>query len=180
MLTPADLESTFGLTEGNIFHGELTLQQLFSLRPVVNGLIIPHLSKIISSVVLELILAVVLQAHQERWQQKKNIRHLVMKSYDIIIIGAGINGLITASILGKKGKSVLLLESRDKIGGMASTMEFAPGFKCNAINDTIKWIDPRVIKFLDLYTNGLEIIQPDILKTIIGDDNEHILFHKRN
>ena len=101
-----------------------------------------------------------------------------MKSYDIIIIGAGINGLITASILGKKGKSVLLLESRDKIGGMASTMEFAPGFKCNAINDTIKWIDPRVIKFLDLYTNGLEIIQPDILKTIIGDDNEHISFHK--
>ena len=101
-----------------------------------------------------------------------------MKSYDIIIIGAGINGLITASILGKKGKSVLLLESRDKIGGMASTIEFAPGFKCNAINDTIKWIDPRVIKFLDLYTNGLEIIQPDILKTIIGDDNEHISFHK--
>ena len=35
VLTPADLESTFGLSEGNIFHGELTLQQLFSLRPAV-------------------------------------------------------------------------------------------------------------------------------------------------
>ena len=35
VLTPADIESTFGLTEGNIFHGELTLQQLFSLRPAV-------------------------------------------------------------------------------------------------------------------------------------------------
>jgi len=35
VLTPADLESTFGLTEGNIFHGELTLQQLFALRPAV-------------------------------------------------------------------------------------------------------------------------------------------------
>jgi phytoene dehydrogenase-like protein len=35
VLTPADLESTFGLTEGNIFHGELTIQQLFSLRPAV-------------------------------------------------------------------------------------------------------------------------------------------------
>ncbi len=33
VLSPADLESTFGLTEGNIFHGELTLQQLFILRP---------------------------------------------------------------------------------------------------------------------------------------------------
>ena len=33
VLSPMDLESTFGLTEGNIFHGELTIQQLFSLRP---------------------------------------------------------------------------------------------------------------------------------------------------
>ena len=36
VLTPADLESTFGLTEGNIFHGELSLQQLFVLRPAAN------------------------------------------------------------------------------------------------------------------------------------------------
>jgi phytoene dehydrogenase-like protein len=34
VLTPLDLEQTFGLTEGNIFHGELTLDQLFFLRPV--------------------------------------------------------------------------------------------------------------------------------------------------
>jgi len=33
ILTPKDLEETFSLTQGNIFHGELTLQQLFSLRP---------------------------------------------------------------------------------------------------------------------------------------------------
>ena len=34
MLTPLDLEREFGLSEGNIFHGELTLDQLFFLRPV--------------------------------------------------------------------------------------------------------------------------------------------------
>ena len=34
MLTPLDLEREFGLTEGNIFQGELTLEQLFFLRPV--------------------------------------------------------------------------------------------------------------------------------------------------
>jgi phytoene dehydrogenase-like protein len=34
VLTPVDLEREFGLTEGNIFHGELTLDQLFFLRPV--------------------------------------------------------------------------------------------------------------------------------------------------
>ncbi len=34
VLTPWDLEQDFGLTEGNIFHGELSLEQLFFLRPV--------------------------------------------------------------------------------------------------------------------------------------------------
>jgi phytoene dehydrogenase-like protein len=34
VVTPLDLERVFGLTEGNIFHGELTLEQLFFLRPV--------------------------------------------------------------------------------------------------------------------------------------------------
>jgi phytoene dehydrogenase-like protein len=34
VLTPLDLEREFGLTEGNIFQGELTLEQLFFLRPV--------------------------------------------------------------------------------------------------------------------------------------------------
>ena len=34
VLTPLDIERIFGLTEGNIFQGELTLEQLFFLRPV--------------------------------------------------------------------------------------------------------------------------------------------------
>jgi phytoene dehydrogenase-like protein len=34
VLTPKDLEDKFGLTEGNIFHGELALHQLFFFRPV--------------------------------------------------------------------------------------------------------------------------------------------------
>jgi phytoene dehydrogenase-like protein len=34
VLTPLDIEREFGLTEGNIFQGELTLEQLFFLRPV--------------------------------------------------------------------------------------------------------------------------------------------------
>jgi phytoene dehydrogenase-like protein len=33
IMTPADLESTFGLTSGHIFHGELSLHQLLFLRP---------------------------------------------------------------------------------------------------------------------------------------------------
>lgn len=34
VLTPLDLERTYGLTEGNIFHGDLRLEQLFFMRPI--------------------------------------------------------------------------------------------------------------------------------------------------
>jgi phytoene dehydrogenase-like protein len=34
VLTPLDLERTYGLTEGNIFHGDLSLDRLFFMRPV--------------------------------------------------------------------------------------------------------------------------------------------------
>ncbi len=33
-MTPLDLEERFGLTEGNVYHGEMTLDQLFFMRPV--------------------------------------------------------------------------------------------------------------------------------------------------
>ena len=44
-----------------------------------------------------------------------------MNNVDVIIIGAGINSLVVATILSKAGKSVQLLEDREKIVGMAST-----------------------------------------------------------
>ena len=34
VFTPLDLERTFGITEGNIFHGDLSLDQLFFMRPL--------------------------------------------------------------------------------------------------------------------------------------------------
>jgi phytoene dehydrogenase-like protein len=35
VITPADLEATYGLTGGHIFHGELALDQLFTMRPLL-------------------------------------------------------------------------------------------------------------------------------------------------
>ena len=101
-----------------------------------------------------------------------------MSNYDVIVVGAGINGLTTAAILSKAGKRTLVLESRDAVGGMASSMEFSPGYKCNVFNDTIKWIDPRLEKLLDLKSKGLELEQPEILRVALGQNSEHICFHK--
>jgi phytoene dehydrogenase-like protein len=36
VITPADLEQSYGFTEGHVFHGELALDQLFTMRPVLD------------------------------------------------------------------------------------------------------------------------------------------------
>ena len=82
-----------------------------------------------------------------------------MSKYDSIIIGSGINSLVVAALLGKQNKKVLVLESREQIGGLSSTIELKQGFKCNAIHDSLKWIDPRVMKTLKLQDHGLKIIK---------------------
>ena len=52
-----------------------------------------------------------------------------MASYDHIIIGSGINALVAAALLGRKGHRVLVLERSDRIGGCIRTEAItAPGF----------------------------------------------------
>ena len=43
-----------------------------------------------------------------------------MSRFDVIVVGGGINSLVTASMLGESGKDVLVLEARDQVGGLAS------------------------------------------------------------
>ena len=52
-----------------------------------------------------------------------------MKSkYDVVILGAGHNGLVAASYLGRAGLSVLLLEKNDYIGGATTSQQLFPDF----------------------------------------------------
>src|SRR5437879_2579569 len=52
-----------------------------------------------------------------------------MKSrYDVVILGAGHNGLVAASYLGRAGLSVLLLEKNDYIGGATTSQKVFPDY----------------------------------------------------
>src|SRR6267154_1330577 len=52
---------------------------------------------------------------------------------DVIIIGGGHNGLVTAFYLAKAGFKPLVLERRAQTGGAAITEEFHPGFRCSTL-----------------------------------------------
>src|SRR3954463_4869441 len=55
--------------------------------------------------------------------------HSPMKSsYDVVILGAGHNGLVAASYLGRAGLSVLLLEKNDYIGGATTSQRIFPDY----------------------------------------------------
>ena len=100
-----------------------------------------------------------------------------MNHYNSIVIGGGINSLTTSAILAKEEKYVLLLETRSKVGGMASTEEFAPGFRCNVAYDYCRWIDPRLLDQLNLQKYGLEMFSPNPLRIALDDKGQHIVFH---
>lgn len=77
------------------------------------------------------------------------------RTFDAIIIGAGHNGLVTATYLAKAGQKVLVVEGNEQPGGAAVTREFAPGYRCSAVAHVLHALHPKVAADLDLAGHGL-------------------------
>jgi phytoene dehydrogenase-like protein len=77
---------------------------------------------------------------------------------DVIVIGAGHNGLTCAAYLGMAGLRVRLLERRRVVGGACVTEEFHPGFRNSTAAYTVGLLQPKVIQDLDLTARGLRIV----------------------
>ena len=103
-----------------------------------------------------------------------------MKTYDAIVIGGGINSLTAASILAKEGLSVALFEAKENIGGISGTRKFLDSFTYNMIYDYVSWIDPRLIKYLQLDEYGLELFSPYPLKIVLDSNGKHLSFYCMN
>jgi phytoene dehydrogenase-like protein len=77
---------------------------------------------------------------------------------DVLIIGAGHNGLVCAFYLASKGMKVTMLERRSIVGGAAVTEEFAPGFRNSTASYTVSLLNPKVIEDMRLYDHGLKVV----------------------
>lgn len=81
-----------------------------------------------------------------------------MSRYDTIVIGAGHNGLTAATLLAKAGRQVIVLESRDQIGGLGSRDEFHPGYRTAGVLHDTTAVRPWVVDQLELRKHGLEVL----------------------
>jgi len=88
-----------------------------------------------------------------------------IESFDAIVIGAGINGLVAAAALGRAGRKVLVLERAERIGGQVRVEEFAPGFKAGSWSSDAGWVPPSIIETFNL---KLDLVTPDVPLSVRG------------
>ncbi len=82
-------------------------------------------------------------------------------SYDVVVIGAGHNGLVAAAYLARAGRRVVVLERRDAIGGSTATEEFHPGFRADTGPHRMHGLHPSIAGELGLTGRGLRLVRPD-------------------
>ena len=78
---------------------------------------------------------------------------------DVLIIGAGHNGLACACYLAAAGLTVRILERRPVVGGAAVTEEFLHGFRNSTASYTVSLLNPKVIRDLRLAERGLRVVE---------------------
>ena len=97
---------------------------------------------------------------------------------DVVIIGGGHNGLVTAFYLAKAGYKPLVLERNAQVGGAAVTDEFHPGFRCSTLAHTAGPIHPQIVRDMQLQKHGLKWITPEVCVTPLSGDGRALSLYQ--
>jgi phytoene dehydrogenase-like protein len=112
------------------------------------------------------------------------IRELAARKWDVIVVGAGHNGLACAAYLARAGQQVLVIESRTRVGGACTIEEPFPGVRMSPCAYLAGLLHPLVIEELDLprrgflwtpAVNGLFVPFLDGSSIQLWDDDERCL-----
>lgn len=102
------------------------------------------------------------------------------ESYDAVVVGSGPNGLAAAITLARAGRSVLVLEARDEVGGGARSAALTlPGFVhdvCSAVHPL--GLGSPFFRSVPLAEHGLAWVHPDVPLANPLDDGTAVLLHR--
>lgn len=84
------------------------------------------------------------------------IKQLAQEQWDVILVGAGHNGLTCAAYLAQAGQRVLVLEARERIGGACTLEELWSGYHISPCAYLAGLLHPRVIQELNMARYGFE------------------------
>lgn len=84
------------------------------------------------------------------------IRELASRRWDVVIVGAGHNGLACAAYVARAGKRVLVLESRTRVGGACTIEEPFPGIRMSPCAYLAGLLHPLVVSELSLPERGFQ------------------------
>lgn len=98
-----------------------------------------------------------------------------MNETEIVIIGAGHNGLTCAAYLAMAGLRVKVVERRKAVGGAAVTEEFHPGFRNSVAAYTVSLLNPQIIADLKLAEHGLRVVERRAQNFLPAPDGSYLL-----
>jgi phytoene dehydrogenase-like protein len=84
------------------------------------------------------------------------VREMAALPWDVIVVGAGHNGLTCAAYLARAGRRVLVLEARKRVGGACTLEEVWPGYRISPCAYLVGLLHPLVIEELGLVGRGLK------------------------
>jgi len=96
---------------------------------------------------------------------------------DVVIVGGGHNGLVTAFYLAKAGFKPLVLERRSLVGGSAITEEFHPGFRCSTLAHNTGSLRADVVRDMQLARHGLKLTTPEVSTASLLPDGRALVLY---